>query len=151
MNRLSGWDRFARFLLGTVALQAAVFWLGGLGQLLAYAAAGVLLTTALLNACPLYRLLGRQTCTVPGAPATPARRWTVLAALLLLGVAVGGSYASVFFTRKAFLADFNAMNHEYKQTLFLTGKAQREPAVAHYERLLPAPDAGQWPRAHHSP
>ena len=138
MNRLSGWDRFLRFLLGIVALLAAVFWLGGLGQLLAYAVAGLLLTTALLNACPVYRLLGRQTCEVPGAPAKPARRWTVAAALVLLGLAVGGSYASVFFTRKAFLADFNAMNHEYKQTLFLTGKAQREQALAHYERLLPA-------------
>ena len=39
MNRLNGWDRFFRFLLGIVALQAALFWLSGLGQVLVYAAA----------------------------------------------------------------------------------------------------------------
>lgn len=138
MNRLQWLDRFLRFLLGIVCLLGAVFWLAGLWQLLAYAVSGLLLTTALLNACPVYRLLGRQTCEVPG-PADPKHRWwSVLGVLVLVGVAVGGGYASQFFSRKFFLEDFNAMNQFYKQTLFLTGKAQRPQAIEQYERLLPA-------------
>lgn len=61
-----------------------------------------------------------------------------VAIALLLGVALGGSYASNFFTRKLFLEDFNAMNTFYKQTLFLTGKGERDKAIANYEKLLPA-------------
>ncbi|OIQ71515.1 hypothetical protein GALL_468700 [mine drainage metagenome] len=51
---------------------------------------------------------------------------------------MGGSYASVIFTRKVFMQDFNAMNHFYKETLFLTGKNDREKAIANYQQLLPA-------------
>lgn len=91
MNRLNGWDRFFRFLLGIVALQAALFWLSGLWQVLVYAAAGMLLTTAILNACPVYRLLGRQVCEVPGAPVAPRPLQTTLAVLVLLAVALGGT------------------------------------------------------------
>ena len=45
MNRLSGWDRFLRFLLGIVALQAAYFWLQGLAQVLVDWACFVTLTS----------------------------------------------------------------------------------------------------------
>ena len=138
MNRLHWLDRFLRFLVGIVCLLGAVFWLAGLWQVLAYAVSGLLLTTALLNACPVYRLLGRQTCEVPGNGDPKHRLWSVLGALVLLGVALGGAYASQFFSRKFFLEDFNAMNHFYKQTLFLTGKAQRPHAIEQYDRLLPA-------------
>jgi hypothetical protein len=57
---------------------------------------------------------------------------------VLVALAGAGSYASAFFTRKFFLEDFNAMNHFYKQTLFLTGKAQREDAIANFDKLQPA-------------
>jgi hypothetical protein len=57
-------------------------------------------------------------------------------AVLLLGVALGGSYASYFFTRKIFLEDFNARNPFYKQTLFLTGKGERDKAIANYDQLV---------------
>ena len=61
-----------------------------------------------------------------------------IATLVLLALIGGGSYASAFFSRKIFLEDFNAMNHFYKQTLFLTGKEQREEAVANLDQLKPA-------------
>ena len=61
-----------------------------------------------------------------------------ITAIVLAALVGGGSYASAFFTRKIFLEDFNAMNHFYKQTLFLTGKAQREEAVANLNQLKPA-------------
>lgn len=118
-------------VLGIALLQLGYFWLGNPWNWVAAAAGLVLLVTAALRFCPLYRVIGVRTCTA--GEARPWRR--AIAALLLLGLAAGGSYASMFFTRKFFLEDFNAINHFYKQTLFLTGKAQRDEAVANLDQL----------------
>jgi hypothetical protein len=136
MKNITGIDRFLRLLLGVLLLQAAFFWLGGALGWIAYAAAGVMLITSAWGFCPLYRVLGMGARRGPSAPRGLVVRAVAIA--LLLGVAVGGSVASQFFTRKIFLEDFNAMNPFYKQTLFLTGKGEREKALANYEQLLPA-------------
>jgi soluble cytochrome b562 len=64
---------------------------------------------------------------------SPIWRW--FGWLALLALLVGGSYGSAFFSRKLFLEEFNAMNHFYKQTLFLTGKNERDSAVANWEKM----------------
>ncbi len=128
-------DRVLRLLFGVALLQLGYFWLAGPWSWLAYAAGLVLLVTAVFRFCPLYRLLGI-------APAAAGKgmggRGLAITAIVLAALVGGGSYASAFFTRKIFLEDFNAMNHFYKQTLFLTGKAQREEAVANLTQLKPA-------------
>jgi hypothetical protein len=136
MKNMNATDRFLRLLLGVLLLQAAFFWLGAAPRWIAYAAAAIMLVTSAWGFCPLYRLLGIGVRSGPSAPRSLVVRSVALA--LLLGVAVGGSYASHLFSRKIFLEDFNAMNPFYKQTLFLTGKGEREKAVANYEQLLPA-------------
>jgi hypothetical protein len=136
MKNIIGIDRFLRLLLGVLLLQAAFFWLGGAFRWIAYAAAAVMLGTSAWGFCPLYRLLGIGARSGTTAPQGLVVR--LVAVALLLGVAVGGSYASHFFSRKIFLEDFNAMNPFYKQTLFLTGKGERDKAIANYEQLLPA-------------
>ncbi len=136
MNNLHPLDRFLRALGGIVLLELAYFWLAGSLQMGAYAAGAVLLVTAMVKFCPLYRLLGLRTGNTPSpAPGTAVRS---LAIVVLLVAVVGGSYASNFFSRKFFLEDFNAMNDHYKQTLFLTGKAERAKANAKYDLLMPA-------------
>ncbi len=134
MRNLHALDRFVRLLLGVVFIELAVFWLAGAWQISAYLAGSILVLTAASRFCPLYRVLGINSGGL-GSPPLGNRR-LALAAVLLLAVLLGGSYASLFFTRKLFLEDFNAMNSYYKQTLFLTGKNEREKAVAHYENLL---------------
>ncbi len=129
-------DRILRTLLGIALLQLAFFWLGGIGQILAAAAGAILLLTAGVRFCPLYRLLGLNSSA--GAGGAGSKVISVIGVLAVLGLAVGGSIASNFFTRKLFLEDFNAMNHFYKQTLFLTGKNDRAAANENYDRLLPA-------------
>ncbi|OYQ39435.1 hypothetical protein CHU94_18900 [Rhodoferax sp. TH121] len=129
-------DRFLRALAGVCLLVLGFFWLSGAWQWAAYAASVVMLATAALNFCPLYRLLGISTRTAPSVPASPIR--TGVAWVLLLVTLVGGSYASAFASRKVFLEDFNVMNGFYKQTLFLTGKHEREKANAQYAQLVPA-------------
>lgn len=135
MKNVHSLDRFIRFALAILLFQAGYFWLASPLSWLAYAAAAILLATATLRFCPIYKLLGF-------APATEGKRTgtigVAIAALALLALAGGGSYASTFFTRKIFLEDFNAMNHFYKQTLFLTGKEQREEAIANLDQLKPA-------------
>ena len=64
-----------------------------------------------------------------------------LAVLALGALLIGGSYASMFFSRKLFLEDFNAMNGYYKQALILTGKGDRAAALANFDKLKPAFDS----------
>ena len=134
MSNINTLDRVVRALLGVILIELAYFWLGGGWQIAAYAAGAVLLVTALIRFCPLYRIIGIGT----DRSSAPGTTTVTIAAALLIAVAAGGGYASSFLTRKLFLEDFNAMNNYYKQTLFLTGKNEREKAVANYESLLPA-------------
>lgn len=136
MKNMNTLDRIVRAVLGIAFLELAYFWLAGAWQVAAYLAGAVLVATALIRICPLYRILGISTDR--GAAKGPGKAVLAAAWLLLIAVAAGGSYASGFFTRKLFMEDFNAMNNYYKQTLFLTGKNEREKAVANYESLLPA-------------
>jgi hypothetical protein len=136
MRNVNALDRMLRALLGVIFLELAFFWLAGGWQIGAYLVGAILVVTALIRFCPLYRVLGIS--TVRGDAKGPGKAMVAIAAVLLIVVVAGGSYASSFLTRKFFLGDFNAMNNFYKQTLFMTGKNEREKAVANYESLLPA-------------
>jgi hypothetical protein len=136
MKNVTALDQFIRLILAVALFEMAFFWLGGAPGLVAYAFAAVMLVTSVWGFCPLYRVLGLVGKRVTSVPAGPVKRIAAIA--LLLGVALGGSYASHFITRKMFLEDFNAVNPFYKQTLFLTGKSERDTAIANYDQLLPA-------------
>ncbi len=136
MANLNTWDRMVRALLGLVALELAFFWLAGGLQIAAYVVGAVLLVTALVRFCPLYRVLGISTLSRDGKGM--GKTMGAVAVVLLAALLAGGSYASIFFTRKFFIEDFNVMNNFYKQTLFLTGKNEREKAIANYENLIPS-------------
>ena len=127
-------DRFVRLALALVLLQVGAFWVGGAWRWAVFALAAVFALTAWFRFCPMYRALGLS--TVRSAARGQSRLWGALGALLLLGLAIGGSYGSLFASKKLFLEAFNGMNHFYKQTLFLTGKGEREVAVANYEKMV---------------
>ena len=134
MKNIHPIDRWCRLALAIVLAQGGYFWLTGAGQWAAYAGAVVLVVTAGVQFCPLYRLLGVGTAQLSGGKVSPIWRW--LGWLALLALLVGGSYGSAFFSRKLFLEEFNAMNHFYKQTLFLTGKNERDSALANWEKMV---------------
>ncbi|RFO96380.1 hypothetical protein DIC66_13825 [Rhodoferax lacus] len=136
MNNLHPIDRFARALVGIAMLELGYFWLSGGLQIGAYVVGVVLIGTALVKFCPLYSLIGLRT---GGAQTRTSGSLALsMAVVVLLTAAVGGSFASSFFSRKVFLEDFNVMNDHYKQTLFLTGKNERAKANAKYDLLIPA-------------
>ncbi len=136
MKNVRPFDRFVRLALCVVLLQLGYFWLANPWSWLAYAAALVMFFTAAFRFCPIYKLFGLAPADAHGKGTGAFGRVVAVAALAAL--VAGGSYASTFFTRKFFLEDFNAMNHFYKQTLFLSGKEQRAEAVANLEQLKPA-------------
>jgi hypothetical protein len=134
INNISALDRLLRALLGVALLEVAFFWLTGAGQMAAYVLGGILGLTAAIGFSPLYRVLGL--CTARRDSRPMGRTAAVLAGVVLVALALAGAYASNFLTRKLFLEDFSAMNNHYKQTLFLTGRNERERAVSNYENLL---------------
>jgi hypothetical protein len=136
MKNLHSIDQLLRLLAGILLMEAGYFWLAGTAQWIAYGASALLLLTGAFRFCPVYLLLGVGAGTSASQPR--GRIALAVSMVLLLGVLAGGSYASVFFSRKVFLEEFNAMNNFYKQTLFLTGKGQREGANSNYDKLLPA-------------
>ncbi len=137
MKNILPLDRFLRLLLAIVLFEAAYFWLSGTTQILAYGVGAVMLITGASRICPMYKVMGVGASDA--ACSVQQSLWVRVAAVLaLLGAIVGGCYGSDFLTRKMFLEDFNAMNHFYKQTLFLTGKGEREKAVANYDQWVPA-------------
>jgi hypothetical protein len=136
MSNMGGLDRFFRALAGVLALLLGFFWLGGVGQIVAYGVAAVLLVTAAVRFCPLYRVLGLHTGGSGDKITGTSVAKPLIAATLLVAAAAAGAYASNMFTRKFFLEDFNGMNNFYKQTLFLTGKGERAKAVENYDQLL---------------
>lgn len=127
-------DRVIRLILAEVFFLLAFFWLGGIVQIVFYILAAVMLITAAVGFCPLYKILGINTWR---AGAKPLGKIGLAAALIILVLLLAaGSYASDFFSRKFFLDDFNGMNNYYKQTLFLTGQQDRAKAIENYEQLI---------------
>ena len=127
-------DRFLRLMLGVVFSLLGYFWLASPWNWLSYLVAVVMFVTAMLRYCPIYQLFGIKAAAVT----KPVRSiGLVLQAVTLVTLVAGGIYGSAFLTRKFFLEDFNAMNHFYKQTLFLTGKEQRAEAIANLAQLKP--------------
>jgi len=129
-------DQVARLLGGALLLELGYFWLGGSARWVAFLLAAVLLLTATLRYCPVYRFLGIE--PVPVNRAAIGKVWMAVFSVAFLGTLIGGSYASALLSRKWFLEDFNAMNHFYKQTLFLTGKNERVAANTNYDLWRPA-------------
>lgn len=136
MHNIGAMDRFIRALIGVGLIEVGYFWIGSPWNWGAYVVGAALLLTALAGRCPLYSVLGRSPQIEKAGIKRPI---LALVAVLALGaLLVGGSYASMFFTRKLFLEDFNAMNGYYKQALFLTGKGDRAAALDNFDKLRPA-------------
>ena len=126
-------DRFLRVLLAIVLFEGAYFWLSGTPQILAYMAGGVMLVTGASRFCPVYKFIGMGPSEA-SCNRIPELWIRVVAGLTLVATLLGGSYASAVYSRKILLEDFNAMNHSYKQSLFLTGKAERQNAISAYSQ-----------------
>lgn len=126
-------DRLIRLIIAAISLLAAYFWLGGVWQTVLYIVAVLMIVTGVTGFCGLYKIIKVDT-----KKTFPVNHKVINYSLLvlLIIILIGGSYASMFFTKKIFIEDFSVMNNVYKQTLYNTGQNNREASVANYEKLL---------------
>jgi hypothetical protein len=134
MKNINWLDRIIRLIAAVVLIELAFFWLGGVGAIILYGLGAVLTVTSLIGYCSLYKPLGISTLCKNSKPL--GKFGLILAVIVLLVVLLAGSYASVFFSRKIFIEEFNAMNNYYKQALFQTGQNNRDKAVINYEQWV---------------
>jgi len=126
-------DKLIRVILAEVFFLLAWFWFGGAVQIVFYILGFMMLITAIMGFCGLYKIFGINTNKNIKKISN-----VVLGvfAIMFVVIAVAGSYYSDFFTRKLFLEDFNVMNNYYKQTLFNTGQEKRPESIANYDKLV---------------
>ena len=125
-------DRLLRLFVSVILFLLAYFWLGGTLSIVFYILGIIVLFTAFTGFCLLYKFIGFNTLNLG-----TSKKWPKITMIVLLvAVIIGGTYGSIFFTRKFFLEDYNKMNNYYKQTLFLTGQNQREEAVLNYNKFV---------------
>jgi hypothetical protein len=125
-------DRLVRVLIGELLMLIAFFWVGGVLSIVLYVLSAVALMTALTGFCGLYKIL--KINTIEDKPISKIIIGIFIA--VFIGIAIGGSYASIFFTKKIFLDDYSRMNNYYKQTLFYTGQDKRDEAISNYDILV---------------
>ncbi len=128
-------DRLLRIFIGTALLQVGYFWFGGLAAIVLICVGLITLTTGLIGFCPLYKLFSLDTRTLLPTP-THTNVLCVVFGILYATLIIGGSYASIFFSNKFFLENFNAMDNAYKQTLFHTGQGDRDTSISDYQALV---------------
>ncbi len=126
-------DRLIRLIIAALAILAGYYWLEGVWQVVAYIVGLIMIATSVMGFCGLYKLIGVDTKKT-FATNNKVINYSLLA--LLVVILVGGSYASMFFTKKIFIEDFSVMNNVYKQTLYNTGQDNRTESIANYEKLL---------------
>jgi hypothetical protein len=124
-------DRVARITIGTLALIAGGFWLGGIPQLIAYIIGVLMSATGFMGFCGLYAVLKVQTCNRNEKPFSITQFSFLL--ILFFALLIGGGLISNTITKKKFLEEYGKMNKFYKQTLFLTGQSKREEAIKNYQ------------------
>lgn len=124
-------DRIIRVTVGTLATVAGLFWLAGWGQIVAIIFGVVGIVTGLVGFCGIYKLLKITTCNRNEKP-IGIKQFLILV-LIMVGIGLLGSLASIKITKNKFLEDYGRMNDYYKQTLFLTGQNKRDEAIKNYE------------------
>lgn len=126
-------ERSIQITISVALFLGAFFWIGGIWQIALFIAAVAIGTFAIVGFCPLYALMGKGTsCLIEKLT---KRRILFLFIYAFLFVSAG-SYGSIFFTKKIFVEDFNAMNKDYKQTLFETGQEKRIQSKENYDKLV---------------
>lgn len=125
-------ERGIQITISVALFLGAFFWSGGVQQIVFFVSAAVIGIFAIIGFCPLYALIGKKV-SCPIEKLTNRRiLFLFVYAIVLL---ISGAYGSIFFTKKIFAEDFNAMNQDYKQTLFTTGQEKREESKENYDKL----------------
>jgi hypothetical protein len=127
-------DKVFRLIISEILLIIAIFWTSGVLQIILYILAFILIITSVLSFCGLYKMLKINTYNLNKK--SLSRKVLIVITVLMIAIAILGSYFSIFFTKKFFLEDYTKMNQYYKQTLFYTGQNDREKSIENYNNLV---------------
>ncbi len=126
-------DRSIRMILSVSLFIIGFFWFSGNINLILLTISILLAITGILGFCPPYLLFGINWYSKDNRI---SKLFLGIFTIIFLIVGIGWSYASIFFTKKFFLEDYNRMNNYYKQTLFNTGKEKRAESIMNYDLLI---------------
>ncbi|MFA5855974.1 MAG: DUF2892 domain-containing protein [Candidatus Pacearchaeota archaeon] len=126
-------DRFFRLILSVLILIVGFFWLGGYIRIIICIIGAYFIITSLSGNCLFYKLFKKSTYNKNKKVNKKVLFVFIIISFLII---IGGSYASIFFTKKIFLEDFNKMNAPYKLALFNTGQEKRTESIQYYNSYV---------------
>jgi len=132
MKNLGTMDRLLRVILAEICILVAFFWATEVWQIPLYLIAGVMLLQAGTASCSVYTLLGWNRCDIVRRKDKNIKTAFVVIVLLL---ALVGSFASAFLTKDIFLEDLGSVNESYTVTLASIGQEGPGNATVQYEKL----------------
>lgn len=128
-------ERLIQTSIASASILGAMFWTGGKWQIFLFVFGLMVTTFAIIGFCPLYKIFK---INISSQRIFLSKKQKIIiiayAAILLLA----GSWASIFFSKKFFVEDFNRMNVSYKQTLFETGQEKEKESRDNYAKLIVA-------------
>lgn len=140
MRNVGTLDRLLRVVLAEACILAAFFWLGMEWQIVFYLLAAVLLIQAATGVCGFYNFLRWNTCE---NVKRKDKNLLPIAIVVLIVVAVAGSYGSAVLTRDIFLNDLHSIDEPYDLTMEYTHQELKTESVQQYEQLEAAVSAFQ--------
>lgn len=140
MRNVGSLDRLLRVILAEACVVAAFFWLGREWQIVFYLLAAVLLVQAATGVCGFYNFLGWNTCE---NIKRKEKNLLPAALVIMIIIAVAGSYGSAVLTRDIFLNDLHSIEGYYDLTMEYTHQGLKAESIQNYELLETAVSAFQ--------
>ncbi len=128
-------DRLLRVFLAETCIVASFFWVSMEWQIILFLIAVVAIVQAATGVCGFYSMLRWNTCENIKRDNKSLIRASLVVILLL---AVAGSYASAVLTKDIFMTDFRSVKEPYDLTINYASKDQRPESIASYEQLTTA-------------
>lgn len=97
-----------------------------------YLLALVMVFQVVTGVCGFYNLIGRNTCE---RVKRKDKRLMAFTAVLMVVVAIAGSYASAVMTKNILEGDIASIEGSYNLTLLSTEKGLRNESISHYKML----------------
>ncbi len=130
MKNVGTFDKLLRVILAEVCVLAAFFWLGREWQIVLYLLAAVLLVQAATGVCGFYNFLKWNTCE---NIKRKDKNLLPIALVVIIVVAVVGSYGSAVLTRDIFQDDLSSIREPYDLTMQYAGQDLRQESVRQFE------------------
>lgn len=132
MKNVGTLDRLLRVILAEFCVLAAFFWLGKEWQIVFYLLAAVLLVQAATGVCGFYNFLKWNTCE---NIKRKDKNLLPVAIMVMIVVAVAGSYGSAVLTRNIFQDDLSSIKEPYDLTMQYAGQELREETIQQFDKL----------------